>query len=136
MALSAAETGHLVFSTLHTRDAKGAVTRFVDLFPRDAQDDVRTQLSLSLRFVVAQRLLPASVPGEKRVLAMEVLYNNFAAASAIRFGKIEQLETALQTGRRDGMITLDDDILRLLTENRITREAAVTHAKDPAGKFG
>src|SRR5262249_45380752 len=75
MALSAAETGHLVFSTLHTRDAKGAVTRYADLFPQEAQRDVRGQLALSLRAVVAQRLLPDQKPGRKRHLALEVMGN-------------------------------------------------------------
>src|SRR5204862_1572987 len=74
MALSAAETGHLVFSTLHTRDAKGAVTRFPDLFPADAQKDVRSQLAMSLRAVVSQRLLPGLNRGAKRLLAIEVLW--------------------------------------------------------------
>ncbi|MEE9296540.1 MAG: PilT/PilU family type 4a pilus ATPase, partial [Phycisphaerae bacterium] len=73
MAVSAAETGHLILTTLHTQDAKGAVTRLVDLFPHEAQDDVRTQLSLSLRFVVSQHLLPAANENEKRALALEVL---------------------------------------------------------------
>jgi twitching motility protein PilT len=136
MALAAAETGHLVFSTLHTRDAKGAVTRFVDLFPRDTQDDVRGQLSLSLRYVVAQHLLPSAVPGEKRVLALEVMSTNFAVASAIRLGKIEALETAIQTGRRDGMFTLDDQLAALFQQNRITAEIVRRHAKDPDGLVG
>ena len=135
MALSAAETGHLVLSTLHTRDAKGAVTRFVDLFPHDAQDDVRSQLSLSLRFVVTQHLLAAVQPGDKRVLALEVLVNNHAVASAIRFGKIEALETAIQTGRRDGMVTLDENLRRLVTEGRITANVARPYSKDPDGSF-
>src|SRR5437762_11405701 len=70
MALSAAETGHLVFTTLHTRDAKGAVTRYADLFPQDVQRDVRSQLALSLRAIVAQRLLPDVERGAKRHLAL------------------------------------------------------------------
>src|SRR6478736_3200480 len=73
MALSAAETGHLVFTTLHTRDAKGAITRFADLFPQDAQREVRTLLALSLRVIISQRLLPDVQTGRKRNLAIEVL---------------------------------------------------------------
>src|SRR5262245_2696941 len=73
MALSAAETGHLVFTTLHTRDAKGAISRYADLFPQDVQSDVRSQLALSLRTIVSQRLLPDLVRGAKRHLALEVL---------------------------------------------------------------
>jgi twitching motility protein PilT len=133
MALSAAETGHLVFATLHTRDAKGAVSRFTDLFPRDSQDDVRSQLSLSLRCVVSQHLLPPTEEGQKRVLALEVLFNNLAVASAIRQGKIESLETAIQTGRRDGMVSLDESLRRLMREGCISRQTALQYAADPQG---
>src|SRR5437868_1538377 len=88
MALSAAETGHLVFSTLHTRDAKGAISRYADLFPQDVQREVRVLLALSLRAVVSQRLLPAAEAGAKRHLALEVLWNTHPIAVAIRNGKI------------------------------------------------
>jgi twitching motility protein PilT len=133
MALSAAETGHLILTTLHTQDAKGAVTRFVDLFPYDAQDDVRTQLSLSLRFVVAQHLLPNAAEGKKRVLGLEVMTVNHAVRAAIRAGKIESLESAIQTGKRDGMIPLDDSLERLTAVGQITVETARRYAKDPEG---
>ncbi len=132
MALSAAETGHLILATLHTRDAKGAVTRLVDIFPQDAQDDIRSQLAMSLRSVVCQHLLPAADAGEKRVLALEVLHVNHAVQAAIRSGKIEMLESSLQTGKREGMITLDDDLQRLVKAGRITLETARRLAKDPA----
>src|SRR5207302_6985211 len=92
MALSAAETGHLVFTTLHTRDAKGAVTRFADLFPQDVQQHVRAQLALGLRTVVSQRLLPGTEHGGKRQLAIEVLWNTHPVASAIRQAKIESID--------------------------------------------
>ncbi len=133
MALSAAETGHLILTTLHTRDAKGAVTRLVDLFPHEAQDDVRTQLSLSLRSVISQHLLPP-VSGEgKRVLAVEILHVNTPVRAGIKFGKIDSIESAIQTGKRDGMLTLDDDLQRLLTEGRISSDTARRFAKDPDG---
>lgn len=131
MALSAAETGHLIFATLHTRDAKGAITRIADLFPKDSQDDIRTQLALSLRYVLSQHLLPSAVPEERRQLALEVLYVNSAVHSGIRFGKIESIDTALQTGRRDGMITLDEYLTRLVAAGRITPEVARQYANDP-----
>lgn len=131
MALSAAETGHLVFSTLHTRDAKGAVTRITDLFPKDSQDDIRTQLAMSLRYVISQHLLPSAKAEERRQLALEVLYANSAVRSAIRFGKIESIDTALQTGKRDGMFTLDDDLCRLVADGRITAQVAQAYANDP-----
>jgi len=140
MALSAAETGHLIFATLHTRDAKGAITRITDLFPRDSQDDVRTQLALSLRYVISQHLLPSAKEHERRQLVMEVLCVNSAVRSGIRFGKIESIDTALQTGRRDGMMTLDEHLTRLVAAGSITPEAARQYANDPeaiarAGSF-
>lgn len=131
MALSSAETGHLILTTLHTRDAKGAITRFVDFFPTEAQDDVRSQLSLSLRSVVSQHLLPPAKDGDRRVLALEVLHANQSVRSAIRFGKVESIESAIQTGKRDGMITLDDDLMRLAKTGRIAAETARKFAKDP-----
>ncbi|MFH1747444.1 MAG: type IV pilus twitching motility protein PilT, partial [Planctomycetota bacterium] len=131
IALSAAETGHLIFSTLHTRDAKGALTRLVDLFPHDSQDDVRKQLAMSLRSVVSQHLLPSAKQGERRVLALEVLHVNQAVQVAIRNGKIETIDSAIQTGKRDKMLTLDEDLERLVTEGRISVDTARRFAKDP-----
>ncbi|MHC4090002.1 MAG: type IV pilus twitching motility protein PilT, partial [Planctomycetota bacterium] len=122
MALSAAETGHLILATMHTKDAKGAVTRFVDLFPHEAQDDVRTQLSLSLRYVVAQHLLPSRVEGQKRALALEVMTVSHPVRAGIRAGKIESLESAIQTGKRDGMIPLDESLEHLVAAAQITPE--------------
>jgi len=130
MALSAAETGHLILTTLHTKDAKGAITRFVDLFPHQVQDDVRTQLSLSLRSVVSQHLLKPAKEGEKRVLALEVLHVSQPARIAIKFGKIEAIESAIQTGGREGMVSLDDELLRLVREKRISLDTARRFAKD------
>jgi twitching motility protein PilT len=124
MALSAAETGHLVFSTLHTRDAKGAISRFADLFPQDVQREVRSQLSFSLRAVIAQQLLPSVLKGDKRVLALEILFNNTPIASAIRFGKLESIDNSILTGRAEGMLTLDESVRRLLHDGRISRETA------------
>lgn len=133
MALSAAETGHLILATLHTRDAKGAVTRFVDLFPHEAQDDVRTQLALSLRSVVSQHLLPPASGTGKRVLATEILHVNNPVRVAVKFGKIDSIESAIQTGKRDGMLTLDEDLQNLLTVAKISLETARRFAKDPDG---
>jgi twitching motility protein PilT len=131
MAISAAETGHLIFATLHTRDSKGAITRIADLFPKDSQDDIRTQLALSLRYVISQHLIPSANQQERRQLALEVLYVNPAVRSAIRFGKIESIDTALQTGKRDGMFTLDDDLCRLVGEGKISPQVAQLYANDP-----
>lgn len=133
MAISAAETGHLILTTLHTKDAKGAVTRICDLFPSEQQEDARAQLSLSLRSVVSQHLLLPAVEGEKRVLATEVLHVNQPVRIAIRFGKIESIESSIQTGKRDGMWSLDEDLARLAQVGRISVETMRRFAKDPDG---
>jgi len=132
MALSAAETGHLVFSTLHTRDAKGAISRYADLFPQSDQREVRSQLALSLRAVISQHLLPNVRAGEKRVLALEIMFSNSAIASAIRQGKIESIDNVILTSRADGMLTLDESLKRLLKEGRISRETAERFVTSPA----
>jgi twitching motility protein PilT len=130
MALSAAETGHLVFTSLHTRDAKGAITRFADLFPQDAQRDVRSQLAMSLRAVVSQRLLPGAERGAKRHLALEVLWNTHPIASAIRNGKVESIDNYLVTCRADGMISFDESVRQLLRAGKISREVAERNVTD------
>ncbi len=130
IALSAAETGHLVISTLHTRDAKGAVSRFVDLFPQTVQHEVRAQLAMGLRAVVSQHLLPSIVPGARRELALEIMFNNSPIASSIRFGKIESIDNSILTGRAAGMVTLDESIRRLLVDARIDRQTAERFVND------
>jgi twitching motility protein PilT len=130
MALSAAETGHLVFTTLHTRDAKGAISRFADLFPQDVQRDVRSQLAMSLRAVVCQRLLPGNERGQKRHLALEVLWNTYPIASAIRTGKLESIDNYLVTGRDEGMVSIDESVWQLLRAGKISREVAEQNARD------
>jgi twitching motility protein PilT len=132
MALSAAETGHLVFTTLHTRDAKGVVTRFPDLFPQDAQKDVRSQLAMSLRAVVSQRLLPGVRKGAKRELALEVLWNTHPVASAVRTGKVESIDNYLVTGRAEGMLSFDESVRQLLKAGKITRAVAEQNVSDPS----
>jgi twitching motility protein PilT len=132
MALSAAETGHMVFSSLHTRDSKGAITRFADLFPQDAQSNVRGQLAMSLRAIVSQRLLPGVQKGTKRNLALEVLWNTYPIASAIRTGKVESIDNYLLTSRDDGMISFDESVRQLLKAGKITREVAEKNVRDPA----
>ena len=132
MALSAAETGHLVFSTLHTRDAKGAITRYADFFPQDVQRDIRAQLALSLRAIVAQRLLPDVEKGMKRHLAIEVLWNTFAIASAIRIAKMESIDNYLLTGRDEGMVSFDESVRQLLLAGRISREVAEQNVRELA----
>jgi twitching motility protein PilT len=130
IALSAAETGHLVFTTLHTRDAKGAVSRYADLFPQDVQRDVRYQLARSLRAVLAQRLLPGTERGEKRHLALEVLWNTNPIASAIRSAKLESIDNYLITGREEGMLSFDESVRQLLRAGKITREVAEQNVRE------
>lgn len=130
MCLSASETGHLVFTTLHTRDAKGAVTRFPDFFPQDSQSVVRAQLALSLRAVVCQRLLPDTERGGKRHLALEVLWNTHPIANAIRMGKTESIDNYLLTGRDEGMVSFDESVRQLLKAGKITRPTAEQNVND------
>jgi twitching motility protein PilT len=132
MALSAAETGHLVFTSLHSRDAKGAVTRYIDLFPQDVQREIRTLLALSLRAVISQRLLPGAVAGTKRHLALEILWNISPIAVSIRSGKIESIDTYLLTNRDDGMLSFDESVRLLLKAGKITREVAEHNVRELA----
>lgn len=132
MALSAAETGHLVLTTLHTRDAKGAISRIADLFPQDAQSDVRSQLALSLRSIISQRLLPGVQKGAKRHLALEVLWNTHPIANGIRMGKLESIDNYLVTHRDEGMISIDESVRQLLKAGKITRATAEQHVREPS----
>jgi twitching motility protein PilT len=132
MALSAAETGHLVFSTLHTRDAKGAISRYADLFPQDVQGEIRSQLALSLRAVVSQRLLPGTERGAKRHLALEVLWNTHPIANGIRIGKLESIDNYLLTHRDEGMVSFDESVRQLLRAGTITRETAEQNVREPS----
>jgi len=131
MALSAAETGHVILTTLHTKDAKGAISRFVDLFDTLAHDDIRAQLAFNLRYVIAQHLLPSAKPGEKRALALETMVVNNPVRAGIKLGKLEAIESAIQTGRADGMIRLDDSLQGLVALGKITLETARRFAKNP-----
>jgi twitching motility protein PilT len=130
MALSAAETGHLVFTSLHTRDVKGAITRFADLFPQDVQKEIRAQLAMSLRAIISQRLLSGFERGEKRHLALEVLWNTYPIASAIRFGKMETIDNYLTTGREDGMISFDESVRQLFVAGKISQKVAEQNVSD------
>jgi twitching motility protein PilT len=122
MTLMAAETGHLVFSTLHTRDTTGTVTRILDYFAEGQQAEVRNQLSLGLAYVISQKLIPRK-DGRGRLVAMEILNNNYACANLIRTGKTEQIYTQLQTRTQDApdqkMLTLESHLARLVKEGRI-----------------
>lgn len=122
MTLMAAETGHLVFSTLHTRDTTGTITRVLDYFPSGRQNEVRNQLSLGLSYIISQKLVPKK-DGTGRVVAMEILNNNYACANLIRTGKIEQIYSQLQTKTRnrydEKMITMERRLAELVKADEI-----------------
>jgi twitching motility protein PilT len=135
LALTAAETGHLVFSTLHTRDTQGAITRITDMLTQTAQKTFAyNQLSLTLRYVISQKLIPKS-NGSGRILAMEILNNTYAVSNIIRKQNIEQLQSIIQTHMKDiseeRMITLDQSLQRLLNSGAITKETAREWAHRP-----
>lgn len=122
-AITAAETGHLVFGTLHTISAAESIGRIIDVFPPHSQNQIRTQLAAVLRGVVSQQLLPRK-DGDGRIAATEILVGNDAVANMIRQDKTHQLETAMQSGQSVGMHTLNMDLARLVQEGLITEEAA------------
>ncbi|MCK4502643.1 MAG: type IV pilus twitching motility protein PilT [Desulfuromonadales bacterium] len=123
LALSAAETGHLVFGTLHTNSAPKTVDRIIDVFPKDAQEQVRTMLSESLKGVVCQQLL-RTADGKGRVAALEIMLGNAAIGNLIREGKTFQIPSIIQTGKREGMQLMDSHLLELLDANKVTAEEA------------
>jgi twitching motility protein PilT len=129
-ALTAAETGHLVFATLHTQDAAQTVDRIVDVFPPDQQQQVRVQLSVALQGIVTQQLLPTA-DGQGRIAACEVLVPTPAVRNLIREGKTHQIYSALQTGGQYGMQTMDSALAQLVREQKITRELAEARSSSP-----
>jgi twitching motility protein PilT len=131
LALTAAETGHLVLSSLHSGSAASAVERIVDAYPHARQTQVRTQLADSLRVVVVQRLLPRA-RGGGRIVALEVLRVTHAVASLIREGKPAQIASALQSGRREGMISLERCLADRVQAGEVRVEDARAASNDPA----
>ncbi len=129
MAISAAETGHLVFGTLHTTSAISTVDRIIDVFPTDAQQQVRVQMSSTLQGVISQTLVPKV--GGGRVAAREILVATDAVKSLIREGKSTQILNLMQTGKQYGMTTLEDELLRYYAEGQITGDDAVSKANRP-----
>jgi pilus retraction protein PilT len=134
-ALSAAETGHLVLSTLHTQGASKSVNRIVDVFPADQQAQIRTQLGDTLQGVISQTLLPLAQT-DGRTIATEVLVNTPAVANMIREGQVAQLYSAMQAGAAAGMHTLDQDLKRLVEEGVIAQHVAKAFAVDPSSLDG
>ncbi len=132
-AITAAETGHLVFTTLHAGDCVGSIERLVSVFPADEQDGIRRQLALVLRGVVAQRLLPAVANGhaQRRVACSEILMNTPAVANLIATGKSAQIYSAMETGAGAGMQTFEQDLARLWVTRRISETTAFAMARNP-----
>jgi twitching motility protein PilT len=129
-ALTAAETGQLVFATLHTQDTAQTVDRIVDVFPPGQQQQVRVQLSVALQGIVTQQLLPTA-DGRGRVAATEVLVPTPAVRNLIREGKTHQIYSALQTGGQFGMQTMDASLAGLVRDQKISRELAEARSSTP-----
>jgi twitching motility protein PilT len=129
-ALTAAETGHLVLTSLHTNDAAQAVSRILDIFPAGFQSQVRRQLSMALLAVIHQRLLPA-INGIDRFPAVEILMATSGIRNLIRRGDDHQLRANIETGRNDGMQTMEQSLAELIRSGRISRETAFTYSSHP-----
>jgi twitching motility protein PilT len=142
VAMVAAETGHLVFTTVHAGDCAGAVERWVSVFPANEQEGVRRQLSLVLRAVVAQHLLVADGPGggtgsgvqgrRRRVVASEILRSSPAVANLVATGRTAQVYSAMEVGHGHGMQTLDHDLARLVSAGLVRESTALAFARNPA----
>lgn len=132
MVITAAETGHLVFSTLHTNSAASAIDRIIGVFPPYQQQQVRERLAGSLEGIIAQQLLPKQNSGG-RIAAFEVMLANPAVRNLIREGKVYQLLSVLQSSRKEGMQTMDDAVYDLYMKSYISSETAISYAQDPIG---
>jgi twitching motility protein PilT len=128
-AITAAETGHLVLSTLHTNSAPQTISRIVDVFPPHQQEQIRVQLADALLGVVAQTLIP-TIDGKSRVAALEIMVATPAVRNMIRENKVHQLPSAIQTGAREGMQSLDQHLKTLVKLRRISAEEAVKRATE------
>ena len=132
VAITAAETGHLVLSTLHTIGAASTVDRVIDVFPPHQQQQIRVQFANVLEAVISQQLIPLA-DGSGRVAAFEVLHANHAVRNLIREGKSHQLMSVMQTNRKMGMMVMDEAIQQLYMMGKIDRDMAVQFAVDPDG---
>jgi twitching motility protein PilT len=129
LAITAAETGHLVLATMHTPDAIRTIDRVLDVFPPKEQAQIRAMLSESLRGVVSQTLVP-SVDGKSLELAVEILVNTPAIGNMIRENRTFQLRGMIQTGKKLGMVLMDDALIKLVKEGRISKEDAISRATE------
>ncbi|MEO2090929.1 MAG: PilT/PilU family type 4a pilus ATPase [Gemmataceae bacterium] len=128
-AIEAAETGHIVFGTLHTSGAASTINRIIDVFPKDQQDQVRTQLSTALMGVLSQSLLPR-IP-ESVIAAYEMMVVTPAIANLIRENKVYRIDSAIQTGRKEGMFLLDESLFRLWKDGLCAKEEVLLKAAKP-----
>jgi len=129
-ALTAAETGHLVFSSLHTNDAAQTMSRLLDSFPASNQAQIRQQLSLALLAVIAQQLVP-SIDQAGRYPALEIMVATTAIRNLVRTAQDHQIRSQISTGSADGMITMDQSLAELVRLRRISRETALAHCYHP-----
>ena len=129
LAITLAETGHLVLATLHTPNAPQTIDRIIDIFPSEQQKQIRLQVALSLKCIISQHLIPKKNNG--RIASREILFNTPAIANLIRENKIAQIKSVLQTGSKDGMFTLEQDLKRLYRAGLITLETVISHANFP-----
>ena len=134
-ALTAAETGHLVFATLHTRGAAGTIDRIIDVFPAQQQSQVRTQIAGALEAVVTQALLPTA-DGQGRIASVEILLPDDAVRNLIRQGKVEQIYSVMQTGTSRGMQTMEQSLGELVLRGAITTETALACSSSPDQLLG
>lgn len=130
IAITAAETGHLVFSTLHTVGVASAIDRMVDVFPAAQQAQIRSQLSGTIEAIINQQLLPRA-DGTGLVPAFEILHSNNAIRNLIREGKTHQIASAIQTSKASGMVLMDEYIAELYAKHIITADTAIEYARDP-----
>lgn len=130
IALTAAETGHLVLSTLHTIGAAKTIDRIIDVFPPSQQQQIRIQLSTALQGVISQQLIP-NTEGNKRELAVEIMFANTAIRNMIRESKTHQINNTISSGRSAGMITMDDSLIDLFKQQKISYADVILHSMDP-----
>ena len=130
LAITAAETGHLVLGTLHTNNAIRTINRVLDVFPPKQQSQIRSMVSESLRAIVSQRLVPA-IDGARRLPALELLFVKPAVSNLIREEKTFQIRSVMQVGRAEGMTLLDDSLFELVKSGQVAKDVARRHAEDP-----
>jgi twitching motility protein PilT len=134
-ALTAAETGHLVFATLHTQDAPSTVDRLIDVFPAAQQEQVRIQIASTIQGIVTQTLIP-TIDGRGRIAACEILFPDDAVRNLIRQGKVEQIYSVMQTGTNKGMQTLEQAFVDLIARGLITQDVALARSSRPEQLLG